>query len=166
LLFSVALHLQFAIDARHLQQVIANSCEKITGVTDSINTQHGLAELATLIRRARGTKKLREFAREVGVDPMTIHKIEERITQNPSDKTLAALASAVGVSLWELKTIASSNQFDQTKSRTKAKNQLNVLPDKEAAALIVERLQRMPDNELASILRAIADRIQGNRLSP
>jgi transcriptional regulator with XRE-family HTH domain len=129
-------------------------------VSESINTQQGLAELAILVRRARGSKGLREFAREANLDPMTIRRLEEQHTQNPSDTTFAALAHVVGVTFEELKAIAS--QSEQSANQTKARNQLNLLTDADAIELIVERLKRMDSANLAIILRAIADCLSTN----
>jgi transcriptional regulator with XRE-family HTH domain len=131
----------------------------VTDVTDSINTPEGLAHLARIVRTARGRQGLRTFAREVGLDPMTIRRLERELTQNPSDITFTALSNVVGFSFEELKAIASSRQPSQSSNQIKARNQLNLLPDSDAATIIVERLGRMQSEDLARILRAIADRL-------
>jgi len=57
------------------------------------------ARLGTLLRRARGDRSMLEVAMAAGVSPETLRKIESGRIATPSFPTVAAIASALEVSM-------------------------------------------------------------------
>jgi transcriptional regulator with XRE-family HTH domain len=58
--------------------------------------------LGAVVRRARGEKTMVQLAAEAGLSPETLRKIEAGRAPTPSFFTVAALASALGISLDDL----------------------------------------------------------------
>jgi transcriptional regulator with XRE-family HTH domain len=81
----------------------------------SINTIEGREELARIVRQARGNRKVREFAREVGISHAAISKLEHGLTKDPADGTLLAIAPFTEFSFEELKSILASRVGTETR---------------------------------------------------
>ena len=123
-------------------------------MAESINTIVGREALARIVRQARGEKKLRPFAREVGVSHGVIYRLERAETKNPPDSTLAALVRFTEFSFEELKAILASRTNSEVRQFRRAEDLLpyvNQLPETEAgrlAQMIIARLAGLPLNPL------------------
>jgi transcriptional regulator with XRE-family HTH domain len=156
-------------------------------MAESTNTIEGLAQLARIVREARGHRKIREFAKLAGLSHATISRIEKEDIASPSDTTFECLAEVTGKTFEELKAIARSQAPSPGKQVRVAEDVLPLvdeLSDFEAARLaqiIVARLARMDvsmgtgatdsssglkleinlmtPQQLGAILRSIGDRL-------
>lgn len=107
-------------------------------MTESINTIQGREALARIVRGARGDKKLRAFAREVGISHAALSKLEHALTKNPQDSTLLALARFTDFSFEELKGILASRitpEVRQYRTAQEAWVVVRSLPREEKALL-------------------------------
>ncbi|MCD0451691.1 helix-turn-helix domain-containing protein [Actinocorallia sp. API 0066] len=68
--------------------------------------------LGELLRRARGTRPMTEIAARAGLSPETLRKIETGRAPTPAFFTVAALASALGLSLDEMARAAAPREDD------------------------------------------------------
>lgn len=119
-------------------------------MAESINTIEGREALAKIVRRARGDKRLREFAREVGVSHGVISALELGLTQDPRDATLLAIARVTEHSFEELKAILASRSVGEMRQYRTAREAWVIvkhLPREEKALLcqmIVAELGGLP----------------------
>lgn len=107
-------------------------------MAESINTIEGREALARIVKQARGGKKVREFAREVGVSHAVISKLEHGLVQDPRDTTLLALSPHTDFSFEELKGILASRIVPQVRQYRTAQEAWVVvknLPQAEKALL-------------------------------
>ncbi len=154
----------------------------------TLYTIEGLAKLGEIVRTARGNKSVRKFGREVGISHATITRLENGEVKEPEVTTLQKLATHVGYTKEELIAICeSSPRKPEIRMHRLAEDVLPAikqLPDTEAAKVaqaIIARLVKpkvsldsescvgvthqpalMNQNQLAQLLRAIADKLESS----
>ncbi len=90
-------------------------------MSKSINTIEGRELLAQIVKRARGQKRLRPFAKEVGISHGTLSKLENGLIGNPEDATLMAITNVTEFSFEELKAILASRSAPEVRTYRTAK---------------------------------------------
>lgn len=105
---------------------------------NTINTLDGREALARIVRQARGSKKVRAFAREVGISHAVLSRLERAETKSPADSTLIAIAPFTSFSFEELKSILASRATPEIRNYRTAKEVWSIvqeLPREEKALL-------------------------------
>jgi len=116
-------------------------------MSKSLYTPGGLQSLAAIVKRARGSKSLREFGDLVDVSHATIGRMERLEVTNPEDSTLEKLAPFTPYSLDELKAIGQERE------------QHSPVRDFRVAEDVWPMVDELPDAEMARLAKMIIDRL-------